>query len=462
MNKLVNFIYSLFSINYARVILDISKWQCTYDDSKLFDFNVYEESDGIMIIVKASQGKYADKRYSYYINEIIPREIMFCTYHFGDTNYNARESARFWAEQINSLPEDKYKSSKEITRHWLDVENAGFRNTSKIYNRQWIRDFLSEMKKLTDVKIGIYTSYFGWNDNIAFMLEIHELDLWQADYDSEPTPPENWSDYGKTWMIWQKCANCTSCGGCGIDYGAASISIDINWFNGTIDDFNNWITGDEGMSSQEYEELLSLIDINETNIGKNTERIIDLEGGTVEPPEFYKEMRCIANPSLRLRDAPETGSTLVGIPYDAIVLVSDERVSDSRGRGYWVYTKYLQYVGWTAEWYLEEINYIKITAVEDLRVETIQGHDSACPNERGKPSIFPDPRKNIKYLKDEVIRVEKDGIKYSCKDDKDTNTVKASGGVFYYRIAEGKGKDLQFNNYPKGGYINKDKVREGE
>ena len=155
-NKAVSFIKNLIR-PYAKTIIDISKWQSAWDGSKLFDFDVYEESDGIFIIVKASQGIYTDIRYEYYISEILERELAFGTYHFADSRYNARESARYYAEQINKLPEDKYNTSKKITRHWLDVENYGFDDRYKEKNRQWIRDFFDEIEKHTDVKIGIYT-----------------------------------------------------------------------------------------------------------------------------------------------------------------------------------------------------------------------------------------------------------------------------------------------------------------
>lgn len=103
-------------------------------------------------------------------------------------------------------------------------------------------------------------------------------------------------------------------------------------------------------------------------------------------------------------------------------------------------------------------------AKEKLRVEVIQGHDKACKddpkNKTGKPVINPHPKEILLYQKDEHIYVEKLPIVYSCKDKEDTNTVKSANGPEYYRIARGKGKDLQFGIYPAGGWINANKVRE--
>jgi len=354
-NKVLSY---LFSVDYARTIIDISFWQCSQDDSKLFDFDVYEESDGIFVIVKASQGTSVDRRFLYYVTELIKRLLGFGAYHFADTRCSARKSARLFAEQVNELEKNQIpgiKSGKEITKYWLDVERAGCCTTSKYYNRTWIRSFLDEFKKSTDAKIGIYTSYYGWTDHVATMKEIHELDLWQADYDSVPTPPKDWSDYGKTWLIWQQCASCTACGSCGKDYGAASVSIDTNVFNGTIDEFYDWLLdeGEDELSSKEYEELKAMILNNEEDIASNTNRIEVLEGET-NPPVFDTRMVCNADPSLRIRSEPETGTTIGGIPYGAIVYVSDQKVPDSQGRGDWVYLKYNEYIGWSAGWYLSD------------------------------------------------------------------------------------------------------------
>ena len=187
-NKIATVIATGERIN-ATTIIDISKWQCTADDSRLFTFDVYESSDGIMIIVKASQGVYQDYRYAYYMAEIIPRDIFFGSYHFADMRYGAKSSARVWASQINALPEDQYASAMEITRHYLDVENYGFSGFTKDQGRAWVREFLAEMEALCPgIKIGIYTSYYGWTDNISYMPEVADRDLWVAHYGDIVSP----------------------------------------------------------------------------------------------------------------------------------------------------------------------------------------------------------------------------------------------------------------------------------
>jgi GH25 family lysozyme M1 (1,4-beta-N-acetylmuramidase) len=357
MYSLASFLRGLLGIDYAKTIIDISKWQCTQDDSRLFDFDVYETSDGIFVIVKASQGTVADVRFSYYVTELTKRDEPFGAYHFGDTRYPSRVSAKYFAEQCNELESQKpkgIKSGKLITKYWLDVERYGFgwRSTpAKVYNRTWIREFLDEFRKHTDVKIGIYTSKSHWEEYVEPMEEIHELDLWIANYyTSYPKIPTDWSNYKKSWLLWQFCASCTGCASCGKIYGAASVSIDSNKFNGTMKQFNDWLIdkGEEELSSQEYLELKSMIENNETDIESNTSRIEVLEGTSI----FFKEMRCTANPSLRIRTAPETGEVIGSIPYNDIVLISSNRVADSQGRGDWIYCNYAGTIGWCAGWYL--------------------------------------------------------------------------------------------------------------
>lgn len=360
--EIINKIKSFLGLipDFAKTIIDISKWQCTADDSKLFDFDVYETSDGIFIITKASQGTVIDLRYNYYQTEIISRKIPAGAYHFGDTYYSAKESARFFANQCIHLEKNKIpgvKSGKKITKFWLDVERVGFERYSKTYNRTWIREFLAEWDSITDLKIGIYTSKNAWETYIAPMPEIHERDLWVANYGVLlPKIPKDWSDYKCTWLFWQFCANCTTCGSCGIDYGAASISIDSNKFNGIIDQFNDWLLEEEEhMPTEEYLELLAYITANSIDIESNTKRIINLEEGVQPPEKFYIDMKCLANPNLRIRETPENGTIIGSIPYLALLKGSDSVIPDSLNRGMWREIKYNDLMGWVADWYLEEV-----------------------------------------------------------------------------------------------------------
>jgi len=343
-------------------IIDISKWQSTYDDSKLFNFDIYETSDSQHLIVKASQGIYADYRYAYHILQILARAIFYGTYHFADMRYSAIASARYWAAQINALPEDIYRSSTEITRHWLDVENAGFRGYTKDQGRLWLRTFLEEVERLCPgIRFGIYTSYYGWTDNISWMPEIAERDLWIAHYGTDtPSIPREWYNAGKTYLIHQKCDNCTTCGACGKPYGAASISIDFNEFHGTQEEFDAWHlpeeNGDDEMSSAEYLELKERIDEQQATLDVLAEQLATHthDGGT-PPPTYSEEYIITADPNLRMRDAPETGAVVVGIPYGQTVLVKPgSAIADSAGRGYWVEAKWNAYEGWLADWYLKK------------------------------------------------------------------------------------------------------------
>lgn len=353
----INFIRRILNIAYAEPIIDISKWQSTADNSRLFNFDKYEESDAIFIIIKATQGTFFDNRFEYYKSQLIKRGLPFGAYHFGHTAYSATKSAQLFAEIVIELEKSKppgIKSGKAITKYWLDVENYGFKKSGKLYNRAWIREFLKEFKKLTDVRIGIYTSESSWEENIEYMEEIHELDLWVANYyTSYPKIPKDWSNFNKKWLIWQFCVSCTGCNSCGAEYGAASVSIDSNRFNGTMAQFNNWLIdkGDEELSSLEYQELKAMILGNDKDIASNRNRIEVLEGQSI----FTKEMRCIANPSLRIRTTPETGEIIGNISLNDIVLVSSSTVADSQGRGNWIYIKYNQIIGWCAGWYLVPI-----------------------------------------------------------------------------------------------------------
>lgn len=342
---------------YARTCIDISKWQCSADSSKLFNFDTYEKSDGIGIIIKASQGNYYDNRYAYYLANVISRGIFFGTYHFADMRYTAKASAKVWAAQINAIPEDQFGKPDTITRHFLDVENYGFKDKSKAEGKAWVKAFLAEMGILCpNTLIGIYTSYYGWTDNIEYMPEIASRDLWVAHYGDIPKPsiPKEWFYAGKKWRWWQVCDSCTKCGGCGVKYGAASASIDINWFNGAMVEFEAWRdTGvnpeGEEMSSAEYTELKEEIRLLREQLNSHS------HGDTPPTNEYTDPYTVTANPSLVLRETPNGGTAIVSIPMNQVVFVKPGvSIADTQGRGSWLPATWNGYYGWLASWYLKK------------------------------------------------------------------------------------------------------------
>lgn len=100
--------------------------------------------------------------------------------------------------------------------------------------------FLEHLKKIMPNKeVLIYTNYYYWKDNApnkntqaGSLAYFHQYSFWVARYQAtEPLVPPPWKK--DEWTFWQYTDR-----GKGKDYGVESGSVDLNYFNGTLDDFN--------------------------------------------------------------------------------------------------------------------------------------------------------------------------------------------------------------------------------
>jgi uncharacterized protein YgiM (DUF1202 family) len=100
--------------------------------------------------------------------------------------------------------------------------------------------FLDQLKSLLGQKeIGIYSAYFYWHDNApnpttqaSDLQYFHQYPLWIANYGVQtPNIPAPWS--ASEWLFWQYTDT-----GDGPTYGAESAKIDLNYFNGDLNAFN--------------------------------------------------------------------------------------------------------------------------------------------------------------------------------------------------------------------------------
>ena len=117
-----------------------------------------------------------------------------------------------------------------------------------------LEQFLLEVEAILGIRPMIYTSPGFWKsygrnkDTKQFETKWAVYPLWVAHYMktylpgvSKPDEMYPWKSLGKTWTFWQYTAT-----GDGIAYGAESKGIDLNWFNGSLDDlfkFANKATG---------------------------------------------------------------------------------------------------------------------------------------------------------------------------------------------------------------------------
>jgi lysozyme len=116
-----------------------------------------------------------------------------------------------------------------------DIENNG--GLSPAAYADSIKAFLDRVESLTGYKPIIYTSSGKWAD-VEPRPYWDDYDLWVAHYTSNPEPlvPEAWNLNG--WIFWQYTASgdAEEFGGPGPPSG--DDDIDLNWFNGTEDEFH--------------------------------------------------------------------------------------------------------------------------------------------------------------------------------------------------------------------------------
>lgn len=153
------------------------------------------------------------------------------SYWFFDSRIEAKRQAEMYVNlldgDLGELPlfgdfEDRYNGPYDGWRHY--------------YN------FMATLERLLPGKeLGIYTGYWFWREKtISAGISKDSLNyfkkfpLWIANYGANgdlperPPIPEPWDD----WTLWQFTDN-----GDGTAYGVESLNIDLNFFNGTLEQF---------------------------------------------------------------------------------------------------------------------------------------------------------------------------------------------------------------------------------
>lgn len=194
---------------------DISKYQVTFEPQGNLDF----------IIQRVSYGLRADEKFK----ELLPGVKQIerrGAYHYFYTHIDPIEQANFFFAQQGNQGFKFLVVDYEATGNTLDEQgeiNLGI--------------FHEELYFLTSKPILLYTSPYVYRDKIIAYNEDWELvPLWMAHYngqDIETGAPETWGD---DWLFWQHTSK-----GNGAEYGVGSEHIDLNVFNGTVAEMDEWL-----------------------------------------------------------------------------------------------------------------------------------------------------------------------------------------------------------------------------
>lgn len=196
---------------------DISTWQDSPDIPGEVNFIKMSDAGAYYVFFKVSQGLFNDQvfRDSWVdAKGILPRG----GYHWLSWNKTGLEQAKYFCDQIANDPPE--------VGCVVDFEDRiGVPQNANAHLWNWCEYVESQTKKVPI----IYTSPYYWMEFGSKDLAWKRYALWIANYYVvKPMIPAPWTN----WTFWQYSPK-----GDGVKYGAESLQIDLDWFNGTAEDF---------------------------------------------------------------------------------------------------------------------------------------------------------------------------------------------------------------------------------
>jgi lysozyme len=168
------------------------------------------------VFVKASQRLFKDADFEWNWQPAKTAGLLRGAYHFLTWDVDPRLQAQWFWSIIKNDPGELPPVADYESR--LNADGA--------INKLLI--FLQELERLSGRVTMIYTSRGFWAEYGAKYPGITRYPLWIANYGvSKPISPLPWTN----WQFWQY-----SCTGDGLAYGAESKGLDLNWFNGTLEE----------------------------------------------------------------------------------------------------------------------------------------------------------------------------------------------------------------------------------
>jgi len=193
---------------------DVSFWQDNIDWDKA------AKQDSKFCFIKASQDTTADTQFARNWKEAKRVGFLRGAYHFADYRTYAVPQAQYMWSLLKDDP-GELPPVLDLEQYWTPLP-PGSRALA------WVKDWGSEMSRLCGSKPILYTSpsvIKYWLATIPDWLK--EWPLWIANYGvSEP----GYSPWPK-WTLWQY-----STVGPGTAYGMQSLGLDMDWFNGSLEE----------------------------------------------------------------------------------------------------------------------------------------------------------------------------------------------------------------------------------
>ena len=198
---------------------DISVWDDDGSTPQHVDFVKMKNKGAKFVYIKSSQANWADRDIFINWQNAKNAGIDRGAYHFMTWDIKPEEQAKFF---VGLLKNDLGELPLCCDFEWWKTTPS---NAKEIL---WA--FMVQLEKETGRKEMIYTASSYWKQYGSTAKEWGQYKLWLAWYNaSEPICPAPWT----RWTLWQYTDR-----GPGLDYGVEAKDLDMNWYNGTLYDYN--------------------------------------------------------------------------------------------------------------------------------------------------------------------------------------------------------------------------------
>lgn len=207
---------------------DVSHWQGRIDFEKM------REAGASFVFIKASQGTWTDRKFDE--NYMLAKRagLIVGEYHYLDWSAPAGQQARHFASLVREYPPDI-----EPVVDYEERTNAPNRLAAPLA----LSVFVKTVKEAVNRTCMIYTSPGYWKEYGDASARWQEHPLWIAHYGvNKPAVPKPWSG----WLFWQYTDR-----GDGSKFGVESKQVDLNWFNGTVEELRRRYSASEGVPTEQ-------------------------------------------------------------------------------------------------------------------------------------------------------------------------------------------------------------------
>ncbi len=207
--------------------LDVSVWQDNNSTAQQVDFKKAKAAGASFVYIKASQRR-LDEDIMYNWKSAKDAGLLRGAYHYLDPRMPVLDQAKLFCNILANDPGEL----PPVCDFEQRTENGIVLPPVDVW-RGWLWNFLTFVEKELGIVPGIYTGYYYWYEFGTKDKAWSRYPLWLAWWEKESIikAPPPWS----TWTFWQYTPK-----GDGIYHGCESKGVDLNFFNGTVDELYNY------------------------------------------------------------------------------------------------------------------------------------------------------------------------------------------------------------------------------